>query len=284
MKTRNYIVAGLWLATRAFSAEDLEPCWLTSAQARQVEKVVQLKKAGAEEYASMGMGETMQGQDLMRTGSEGSMVELQFDNGSVARLGSETAFTFGTNRSGLELDKGIALFSAKEGCKVGCETCGLTIVQRSTGIVEQFRVKGTDGKGSRCVTKYILLEGSATVSKRGGGLTRKLRGGQMILQFADAELAQVQEVDIRRLVRESRIINGFKNPLPSLARIQEVVDRQQREIGRGTLEASGLIIGGRGRERFFQPAILAAGLEAPFDPDVGGAIVKGSVSGCPTCP
>jgi len=67
-----------------------------------------------------------------------------------------------------------------------------------------------------------------------GSKRKALRGGQMILQFEDDPvLGEPQEVNVSRIVRESRIVTGFKQPLPSMAGFSRLLIGKKRELWRG---------------------------------------------------
>lgn len=257
---------------------------LTNAITQQVFNIVRIQPSGEGADHDAAVGEPVHGEDLMHTGPLGSLAAIEFNNGTIARFGSQTVFTFSTKSNLVSLTRGLALICVKEENEVFCKTCALHIIKHSTGVIESFTTGGTNGTPERCATKFILLEGNAVVSKPNGKETKKMRGGQMIVQFADdPNLADVREVDIKQLVKESRIITGFKTPLPSIAKIQQVIDRQQQQLGLGTLEPTRFIIGGRGTDRYVIPSPGKPDFEAPFDPDVPAGIVKDFLTPCPTC-
>jgi hypothetical protein len=231
-------------------------------------------------------GDRLYGKDQLTTGQQkGSTADLEFkQNRAVYRLASGTLFSFDADK--LIVPKGLFLVSV-EGGKVVCETCKLICEARSTAILEVFEADKRTTGHSGCATKFILLEGHGTIrSKENPTRSKSLTGGQMILLFDgdDPALGKVQEVDIKRLVSESRLITGwFKTPLPSMDKIQKVIDRQQRDLWLGVLQPTRFTIGGRGAERYSEPLSPRLGIEAPFDPDVPGAIRTIALD-CPTCP
>jgi len=276
----------LWIAALVAWGEGAPtPVPLTSATVKEATNNVTLTEPKMPTRDAH-KGDKLQGGAMLETGSLGSLADLEFDqNHAVYRLASGTLFSFSAETGKLHLTKGLALMSVEGGIVV-CETCAMIAAAKSTAILEAFTVKGKPGKPDRCATKFILLEGNGTVSTLDGKHSKHLRGGQMILQYDDEEiLADIHEVDLKRLLGESRIITGFKQPLASLGKIQQVVDRQQREMWRGTLEPTGLIIGGRGPGLYRMPNLASPnfGLEAPFDPDIAGGI-RAVPSPCLICP
>src|ERR1043166_7011307 len=253
---------------------------LTKATVMELHNVVRLREQHAPQDRPARKSEEVKGDDLLHTGRAGSMVQIGFnDHITIARLGSQSEFSFSPTGS-LNIATGLALVTVQGG-KVVCETCALLAIAHSTAIIESFSQRAA-GRPDRCATKIIMLEGNAEVFTR-NGKTRTLQGGQMMVQFADEpDLAEVQEVDLKRLLQESRIVTGFQSQLPSMAKIQEVVDRQQRELWLGKLEPTPLTIGGRGAKRYHQSK-WDTDIEAPFDPDVSGG-VKENAPPCPTCP
>jgi hypothetical protein len=286
MRTRDYMTGFLFSLTSvlAWCGDAAQPAQWTSATTKELIRVVRLQPPDGPDRAAR-VGEPVRGKDLLKTGSLGSMADIQFDdNQTVARLGSDTHFTFNPGTGELSVPNGLTLLTVRDGT-VSCVGCALKGKISSTAIVESFTVTNRPGTLGRCATKFILLEGKGVVSTRDGKQTKTLRGGQMILQYADdLKLADIQEVDLKRLIAESRIVNGFKQPLPSLAKIQQVVAQQQRDLWGGTLERTRFTIGGRRADRYQEPAPGRIDLEAPFDPDVPGGIVTGFTGPCPTCP
>lgn len=286
MRARDYLTGFLFglTAVLAWGGDNAPPAQWTSATTKELIKVVRFEPPDGPERAAK-VGEPVRGKDLLKTGSLGSMAEIEFDdNRTVARLGSETQFTFNPSTNELIISDGLTLLTVRDGT-VSCVGCALKGKIGSTAIVESFTVTDHPDAPGRCATKFILLEGKGVVSTRDGKQTRTLRGGQMIVQFADdPKLADIQEVDLKRLIAESRIVTGFKQPLPSLAKIQQVVAQQQRDLWRGTLERTRFTIGGRRADRYQEPAPGRVDLEAPFDPDVPGGIITEFTGPCPTCP
>ena len=248
---------------------------LTSATIQSLENLVWLKAKGDDVDRPAEKNETIQGGDLLHTGGGGSMAEIGFnDQITSARLGSMSAFSFSPTGS-LNVATGLALVSVRDG-EVSIQTSAVRAMISSTALIEVFAVRGWGGKPARPATKFILLEGQAVVSTLASNQSVSLRGGQMLVQCVDdAALAEVQEVDVQRLMRESRIITRGKIPLASLAKIQAVVDKQQRELWRGTLERSVLTFGGRGPDRYH--LLPWPEIEAPDVP-------RGNPPPCPTCP
>jgi len=257
---------------------------LTNATVREKTEDVTIQKPNRPRRDPAQPGDKLAGKDVLRTGAPGSTADLEFEqNRATYRLASGSLFSFDADTGRLYLTKGLALMSVENGT-LTCESCKLLCGAGSTAIMEVFDADGRTANHHGCVTKFILLEGHGIVTTLDGKQTKSLRGGQMILQFEDdLALAGLQEVDVKRLLKESRIITGFKTPLPSIGKIQQVIDRQQRELWLGTLEQTRFTIGGRGAARYSEPASGRIGLEAPFDSDVPGGI-KTVPLRCPICP
>jgi hypothetical protein len=257
---------------------------LTTATVKETTEDVTIRKPDRTEPDPARLGDKVLGRDVLKTGALGSTADLEFDqNKAVYRLASGSLFSFDPDTGRLYLTQGLALMSIEKGTLV-CQTCKDLCSASSTAILEVFTADKRSGKHHGCVIKFILLEGHGTMTTLDGKQTRTLRGGQMILQFEDdAVLSDPQEIDLKRLVKESRLITRFKNPLPSMSKIQQVIDLQQREFWQGTLEPTRFTIGGRGAERYSEPVSVKIGLEAPFDPDVPGG-VKAQPVPCPICP
>jgi hypothetical protein len=260
----------------AASAQPREYIPATNAITREIHPKVDIVRGGHGRKIPVSQGETIQGEDLLETGALGSAAQIELNNGTLWQFGSETAFTFSAKTNLISLTKGLSLVCVREGDQLFCQTCALLARIQSTAIIEQFSASEHNGKTNECATKFILLEGHVELTK--GKKTKFLSAGQMIIQYAsDPDFAPIWEVDVKKLLKESRVITGFRIPLPSMVKIQAVIDQQQKDLARGVLEPSPSAIGGRGPERYHQPA--AANYEAPFDPDTFRAIVIR----CPTC-
>jgi len=278
------LAGALFVVAMSSRAAEGQAPW-HSATARELHKVVRFEKPDAPDRPAR-VGDMIQGVERFTTGSSGSLAELEFDDKiTVARLGSETQFSIDPVTQRIKLPKGLTVLSVHNG-EIFCETCALSIAQKSTAIVESFDVATKRNAPLRCATKYILLEGHATVSTPDGKRHKTLKGGQMILQLeGDPNLGPIQDVDLKQVLKESRIITGFATQLASMPKIQEVVQQQQKELWQGVLQHTGFAVAGRGRDRYLEPPPNRVDWEAPYDPDVpAAAIIDRLPDPCPTCP
>src|SRR5262245_51356542 len=195
-------IFSLLMAALTFGQTNPTPSSVNSATVKESTRDVTIKKPDKTRPDAARVGDTMRGRDVLRTGAPGSMVDLEFDfNNALYRLASGSLFSFDAETGKLYLTHGLSLIMVEDG-KLVCETCKLLCQTKCTAILEVFAADKRTTGHTGCTTKFILLEGSGVVSTLDGKQRRSLRGGQMLLQFEDElELAQVQEVDIKRLVK-----------------------------------------------------------------------------------
>ncbi|MEO7931870.1 MAG: FecR domain-containing protein [Chthoniobacterales bacterium] len=218
---------------------------LTEARINRVQRDVRVIEDNGAAIAAR-EGEIVRGRQGVRTGPQ-SAAELLFPDQTLARLGSDTLFTFETGTRKMNVESGLLLFQVPRG--VG----GASI---QTGAITAAII-GTTGFIERGPTHYklVLLEGTMRVF-----LNNKLResmmvhGGQMLIgPIKDDSFKNWQTVEINtaKLMKTSKLLDGGKfKPLSheALKKIQTVIDDQNGRVQTGGLTPTNLVIDGYGTQ------------------------------------
>jgi hypothetical protein len=179
-------------------------------------------------------GAAFRAPNSLRTGSA-SRAELTASDQTVTRVGANTVFRFGEEPRTIYLDQGNVLFYSPTGKGGGTiQTAGASAgVLGSTYIVSATRVGGS---------KILSLEHRTRVNFK--GFIRVLNPGQLTFVLPGMRgKPGVFEFRLRDLVASSELINGFRNQLPSLPAIQANIAKQEREIAKGSKQATEQLIG-----------------------------------------
>ncbi|MFP4156219.1 MAG: FecR domain-containing protein [Opitutales bacterium] len=182
-----------------------------------------------------------QAPDFLQTGRR-SRVRLEAEDGTVTRVGANTLFSFEETDRNINLKKGSLLFHSPSGRGGGrIVTASATASVVGTTIT----VTATEDGGF----KLLVLEGTAKVTFPNGEI-RILEAGQMTFVLPSEKGAVVQKggagepgpilnFDLKRLRDGSRLLNGFREPLPSDPTIDQMIRRQQSRIDSGELKKTG---------------------------------------------
>ena len=168
-----------------------------------------------------------------------SRSELLFQDNTLTRLGAETFFSFKTGTRDMTLEKGSMLLQVPKGlggAKV--HTAAITAAITGTTIMMEY----SPGK----YLKVLVLEGSLRLSRNGSfGDSVVLHPGKMVIMRPDAKkFPSPVDVDLAQIVRTSTLVNfPGSNILPSMPLIQAAINDQARELAKGTLVPTNLVIG-----------------------------------------
>ncbi|MCF7687003.1 MAG: FecR family protein [Cephaloticoccus sp.] len=179
----------------------------------------------------------LQSPDLLQTGRQ-SRAELEAADGTITRLGANTLFAFDRATRTLQLERGSLLFHSPTGRGGGtvrspsasASVLGTTIIAAAT----------PDGG-----FKLLVLEGRAQVDFANGN-RQQLNAGQ--LSFVRPGVGgigtpgPVMNFDLAQLVSNSRLVQGFKRPLPSAGKIDQAVQQQSRSVGQGKYITTGFLV------------------------------------------
>src|SRR6266480_2858482 len=175
----------------------------------------------------------------VRTGIE-SRSELMFTDATLARLGANTIFSFTEGTRNLELTDGAMLLRVPKnagGAKIN--TAAVTAAITGTTIMLEFH------KNSHI--KFIVLEGTGRIFiPNRVGESVLVHAGQMLITKPNAKnLPSPVDVDIRKLMKTSRLIKGF-GKMGSEGLIAQTEADQDKERTEGELYETNLAIYGAG--------------------------------------
>ena len=130
----------------------------------------------------------------------------------------------------LQVPKGLG------GAKI--HTAAVTAAITGTTIMLEYR--------PRQYLKVLVLEGSLRLSRNGSlGNSQVLRPGKMVIMRPDAKTIPAPvDVDLAEIVKTSPLVNlPGSHILPSMPLIQAAIHDQARELTKGTLVPTNLVIG-----------------------------------------
>ena len=170
--------------------------------------------------------------DVLRTGAD-SRVEMVAEDQTVTRVGANTLFSFEPQKREINLQKGSVLFNSPTGKGGGTiRTAAATAAVQGTTLI----VVTTKNGGF----KVLLLEGHGSV-KTAGGKSRSIAAGQMVYALPGGDLSGVLTFHLAEQVGVSRLVGGFRKPLPSKEKIDVAVTKQDAQIAKGQLVTTGLL-------------------------------------------
>src|SRR4026209_418593 len=175
----------------------------------------------------------------VRTGIE-SRSELMFTDATLARLGANTIFSFTEGTRNLELTDGAMLLRVPKnagGAKIN--TAAITAAITGTTIMLEFH--------KNSYIKFIVLEGTGRIFiPNHVGESVLIRAGQMLITKPNVKnLPSPVDVDIRKLMKSSRLIKGF-GKMGSEDLIAQTEVQQDEEQKNGELYETNLAIYGAG--------------------------------------
>src|SRR5437667_7147935 len=174
----------------------------------------------------------------LRTGAR-SRSELLFQDNTLTRIGAETFFSFKTGTRDMTLEKGSMLLQVPKGLGgAKIHTAAVTAAVTGTTIMVEY----SPGK----YLKVLVLEGSLRLSRNGSfGDSVVLHPGKMVIMRPDAKKIPAPiDVDLAQIVRTSTLVNfPGSNILPSMSLIQAAINDQARELTKGTLVPTNLVMG-----------------------------------------
>ena len=174
----------------------------------------------------------------LQTGAR-SRSELLFQDNTLTRLGAETFFSFETGTRDMTLEKGSMLLQVPKGLGgAKIHTAAVTAAITGTTIMIEY----SPGK----YIKVLVLEGSLRLSRNGSfGDSLVLRPGKMVIMRPDAKkIPEPIDVDLAQIVKTSPLVNFPRsNILPSMPLIQAAISDQAKELAKGTLVPTNLVMG-----------------------------------------
>src|SRR5436190_14684333 len=174
----------------------------------------------------------------LQTGAR-SRSELLFQDNTLTRIGAETFFSFKTGTRDLTLEKGSMLLQVPKGLGgATIHTAAVTAAITGTTIMMEY----SPGQ----YLKVLVLEGSLRLSRNGSfGDSLVLHAGKMVIMRPDAKkIPDPIDIDLAEIVRTSTLVNfPGGNILPSMPLIQAAISDQAKEVAKGTLVPTNLVMG-----------------------------------------
>ncbi len=230
-----FVLALQVLGVQAFAATGLK-----SATVVDLKNEVILGKAGGAEHPAV-VKDEVAGSDTLRTGKK-SRAELEFADKSLARLGSNTIFSFDPSSRKMNLQQGTALIHVPPG-QSGAQISTPAATAAILGDVVAMRV---NDKG---VTQIVALsedaEGPIQVKLNKTGETKTLHAGEMMtIDSMATKLPQPLTVVVDVFVQSSGLAKGFKKDLPATAQkeIKQAQVVQEKAIRNGKYETTGTVM------------------------------------------
>jgi FecR protein len=174
----------------------------------------------------------------LQTGAR-SRSELRFQDNTLTRIGAETFFSFKTGTRDMTLEKGSMLLQVPKGLGgAKIHTAAVTAAITGTTIMMEY----SPGQ----YLKVLVLEGSLRLSRNGSfGDSVVLHPGKMVIMRPDAKrIPDPIDVDLAEIVKTSTLVNfPGGNILPSMSLIQAAISDQNKEVAKGTLVPTNLVMG-----------------------------------------
>jgi len=176
------------------------------------------------------------GKSSVKTGEQ-SRAELEFDDKSLVRLGSNAIYAFQPGTRSMRLDIGALLLFVPKGS--GGATTISTATATATISGTTVIISATKSGGFR----MLVLEGVADVRYANGKRIRCRAGDMTVLPGAGAEPSGPNKVDVKSVMASSGLIKRFSKKLPSLPLIAAVIQTQEGLLASGQMQPSGGLFG-----------------------------------------
>src|SRR5438270_13022912 len=242
LRSLTIVAAALFLAlSKMGSAADL-----SQAVVRQKVNVVTLAPNLNAEPRLASQGAIVRNENVVRTGTE-SRAKLEFTDLTLARLGSNSTFSFDAPARAMTFTRGAVLFSKPTNSgaiqlRSGAITAAIT---GSTGFISNVPLGGIKASvrspvSQRGNTTLVgMLEGKLV----GGAHWRDGRGREQTTNFhlgpGEMLVAQpgrppvIAQIDIPRFLRTSPLVTGFSHPLPNQVELDRAVAQYRADERRG---------------------------------------------------
>ena len=222
---------------------------LSQAVVRQKVNVVTLAPNLTGEARPAAQGAVIRDENVVRTGTE-SRAELEFTDLTLARLGSNSIFSFDAKARAMNFTRGAVLFSKPTNSgaiqlRSGAVSGAIT---GSTGFISTVPIEGigkagqTRSNGKGATTLVGMLEGkihggSRWTDSAGREQTTpfQLGPGELLVARPDGA-PRVAQFDIPRFVKTSPLVKGFKAPLPNAAAVDRAIAEYVSDERRGFIE------------------------------------------------
>src|ERR1043166_5013548 len=194
-------------------------------------------------------GAVIHDENVVRTGTE-SRAELEFTDLTLARLGSNSIFSFDAKARVMNFQQGAVLFSkptnsgaiqlrsgAISGAITG--TTGFISTVAMEGLGKTGRIN-SNGKGTTTIIGILegKVQGGTTWTDSSGRehtTPFKLGPGELLVSRTDG-MPRLAQFDIPRFVKSSPLIKGFKAPLPNAAALDRAIADYEMDVRRGFVD------------------------------------------------
>ncbi len=173
--------------------------------------------------------------DTMSTGPKSRVQLTSTQDGTIARIGSNTVFSIEESSRTLNLKSGSVLFSAPKGMSSSIISGGATATVEGFTVIASATADGG--------FKLVVLEGTATVKLPNGQIVT-LTPGQMTYILPASKgggVGPILNFDLKKEAQSSGLVNGFTLSLPSENLIVDATNQQQLKISAGTLTPTGQV-------------------------------------------
>lgn len=183
-------------------------------------EVIQTTESNKTEIIDIQKNTMIEYNDLLCTG-KGSRAEIHQDN-AVYRLGSMSVATWDSNRS-IKLMDGSFLY---------CSTIDANLTISSNQTTALFMGSGTiifetTQNGG---FKFIPIEARGSVFTSKGGSV-EVKSGRMLLVLGEPSyFGDAYDIDLILMIKTSRLLNSFPDPLPTFGRISLAIYAQQLKL------------------------------------------------------
>jgi len=257
VKLQRHFFFGLaiWLAFSAVaSAAPLNQAEIT----RIFNTVDVVTGSGAAKPAQV--NEVIRGNQALRTGVQ-SRAELLFGDQTLTRLGANTYFTFTSGTRDMELNSGTMLLQVpKNSGGAQIRTASVTAAITGTTVLVE-----TNPNMPGAYAKYVVIEGTMRLFLRGrAGESMLVQPGQMVILPPDAtRLPNPVNIDLKNLIRSSRLMKGFEKS-KNEPQIAEAVEEQEERKRSGELVDTNVLLLGKGTRALFANEELLALLDVRY--------------------
>jgi FecR protein len=237
---------------------------LSQAVVRQKVNVVTLAPNLAGEAHPAAQGAVIHDENVVRTGTE-SRAELEFADLTLARLGSNSIFSFDAKARTMNFTQGAVLFSKPTNSgaiqlRSGAISGAIT---GSTGFISTVSIEGigkaghTRSNGKGTTTLVGMLEGkihggSRWTDSAGREHTTPFRlgPGEMLVARPDGA-PRFAQFDIPRFLKTSPLVKGFKAPLPNAVELDRAVADYESDERRGFIDKTNVMVSSQPRQISF---------------------------------
>src|SRR5438552_1117751 len=260
-------IAGILCAASVALGADL-----SQAVVRQKVNVVTLAPNLTGEAHPAAQGAVIHDENVVRTGTE-SRAELEFTDLTLARLGSNSIFSFDAKARAMNFTRGAVLFSKPSNSGAIQLNSGAVsgAITGSTGFISTVPIEGvgkaghTRSNGKGTTTLVGMLEGKIHGGSRWSDSAGRehttpfqLGPGELLVARPDGP-PRVAQFDLPRFVKTSPLIKGFKAPLPNAAALDRAIADYLSDAQHGFIDRTNVIVSTRPRN------ITLVGVVQPLD-------------------